>query len=212
MTTIRQTRLPSREPSTGTTLNNRGPFGQRPGAGADGAPVRMALLEPVPGEQTTLDGAWWPRSRSLGTELPALITELRQRGVRVSRVTYHPDSWDTASRRLDADGRVIRLGWFRSLDPHLLNLTTGEGGRSRLDLLVVPPGATQTVAAEAMSAATTRGNDGTATAVLDALRAVPDDDRPETRVAAPHVAADSREAEEEVWDTEGGHARRHRSP
>jgi hypothetical protein len=208
MTTIRQRRLPSRGTSTGMTPANREAVARRPGAGAGGGPIRMALLEPVPGERTRLDGAWWPRSRSLGTELPALIAALHLRGVRVSRVTYHPDSWDTASRRLAADGRVIRLGWFRSLDPHLLNLTAGEGGRSRLDLLVVPPEATEAVAAGAMSAATARENHGTPTAVLDALRTVPDDDRPASPVAAPRVAADSREADEGVWDSEGGHARR----
>jgi hypothetical protein len=168
----------------------------------------MALLEPVQGERTRLDGAWWPRSRSLRTELPALIAALSQRGVRVSRVTYHPDSWETASRRLAAEGRVIRLGWFRSLDTHLHNLTAGEGGRSRLDLLVVPPEATEAVAAGAMSAATARENHGTPTAVLDALRAVPDAVRPASPLAAPPVAADSREGDEGVWDSEGGHARR----
>ena len=141
-------------------------------------------------------------------ELPALIADLHQRGVRVSRVTYHPQSWDTAPRRLDADDRVIRLGWFRSLDPHLLNLTSGEGGRSRLDLLVVPPDATDAVAARAMAAATARENNGTPTAVLAALGAVPDEDPPASPVTAPRIPAEPTEDGAGVWDSEGGHARR----
>jgi Family of unknown function (DUF5994) len=153
MTTIRRTRT--------------GPSGSAAGNG--GPAPRIALLDPVPGEHTTLEGAWWPRSRDLARELPALITALHRRGVRYSRVTYNQQSWDAAPRRLDADGRVIRLGWFQHLDPHLLNLSGGDDGRSRLDLLVVPPDAEGGTAARAMSAASARENHENPTALLDGL-------------------------------------------
>ena len=100
--------------------------------------VRLTLLHPEPAQPPMLDGAWWPRSSSLSDELPGLITELRHRDLPITRVTYNPELWDPAPRRLRVDGRVIRLGWFRSIDRHLLCLTGGYGD-DRLELLVVPP-------------------------------------------------------------------------
>jgi hypothetical protein len=166
MTTIRVTRV-----------DHARPPGERPDSGPaePGWPLRLALLD-GPGDHTTLDGGWWPRSRSLPDELPGLISDLQRRGVRVSRVTFNPQSWDDAPRRLRVDGRTIRLGWFRGLDPHLVNLSGGDDGRDRLDLLVVPPDTADGVAEQAMSAASAPGNHGDPTAVLDGLA-----DRPPPR-------------------------------
>jgi hypothetical protein len=136
---------------------------------ADGGAVRLALIDP-PAPRTTVDGAWWPRTADLTDELPALLEELHRRGIRVTRVAYNPDSWAPTTRRLQADGRTIRLGWFRHLDRQLLNLT-GDVTRGRLDLLVVPPEWTATDAQRAFSAATDRGNREEPTALLDGLSA-----------------------------------------
>ena len=76
----------------------------------------LALIDP-PAARTTLDGAWWPRTRDLTSELSPLVEELRRRGFTVTRVAYNPDLWEPTARRLHADGRTIRLGWFRSIDP-----------------------------------------------------------------------------------------------
>ncbi|WP_222263143.1 DUF5994 family protein [Modestobacter marinus] len=133
----------------------------------DDGSVRLALIDP-PSARTTLDGAWWPRTSDLAEELPPLVEELHRRGIRVTRVNYNPGTWTSATRRLEADGRTIRLGWFRSLDRHLLNLT-GDVTRGRLDLLVVPPGATRSDAGRAFSAATDRANRDAPTALLDGL-------------------------------------------
>ena len=155
MTTIRVTRRP-------------------PAAVSETAPpepdhLRLALIEPR-SPRTSLDGAWWPHTFDLSEELPALITELHTRGIRATRVAYNPASWDPAPRRLDADGRVVRLGWFRGLDPHLLNLS-GDLARGRVDLLVVPPGTSQSAAAAAFTSATGSDNRRTATEVLAATTA-----------------------------------------
>jgi hypothetical protein len=83
-------------------------------------------------------------------------------------VNYNPEVWTSATRRLEADGRTIRLGWFRSLDRRLLNLT-GDLTRGRLDLLVVPPGASRADAGRAFAAATDRANRDAPTALLDGL-------------------------------------------
>jgi hypothetical protein len=134
---------------------------------ADADALRLALIDP-PAARTTLDGAWWPRTRDLAQELPPLVEELHRRGIRATRVAYNPDAWEATTRRLPADGRTIRLGWFRGIDPHLLNLT-GDWARGRVDLLVVPPDTTAAVAHRAFSAATDRANASTPSALLGAL-------------------------------------------
>jgi hypothetical protein len=128
--------------------------------------VRLALVDTAGAATATLDGAWWPRSRDLATELPPLITVLGHRGIRISRVAYHRDSWEPAPRRLPADGRILRLGWYPGLDPHLVRLTSGGDGRVRLDLLVVPPDLDEAAGRQAMTAASRAGNHAVATAVL----------------------------------------------
>src|SRR3954470_10796155 len=181
MTTIRRHRVsaPAAVKTDSTTPRTAGTPHRRPG---DPDPVRLTLIDP-PGHRTTLDGAWWPRTRSLSDELPGLVQELHRRGIRGTRAAYNPDAWETAPRRLAADGRTIRLGWFRSIDPQLLDLT-GDTARGRLDLLVVPPDTTAATARQAFTAASDRANRRTPTAVLSALHP------PAAPVPAPQPAVD----------------------
>jgi hypothetical protein len=130
--------------------------------------VRMVLLDARPALGSVLDGAWWPRSHDLTGELPGLVAELHRRGIRVTRAAYSPGTWDPAPRRVDADGRVVKLGWYNGLDPHLLALT-GDLDRVRLDLLVVPPEDSSRQAEEAFAAAAGPGNDRTPSGVLAGL-------------------------------------------
>ena len=134
----------------------------------DPAALRLETLSHDPaGPSPTLDGAWWPRTSNLAEELPALIVELHGRGNRVSRVLYNPASWDNVpARKLSADGRVIRVGWFRSMDPHVLTVTSSAGA-DRLDLLIVPPGTAIATAERAMAAAVGIGNTRSASSVLE---------------------------------------------
>ncbi|MGY1737605.1 DUF5994 family protein [Geodermatophilus sp. SYSU D00684] len=168
-------------------------------AGADA--VRLALIDPV-APRTTLDGAWWPRTSDLTAELPPLLEELHRRGIRITRVTFHPDSWPPTTRRLQTGGRTVRLGWFRRIDRHLLNLT-GDLGRARLDLLVVPPSTTAGVAQRAFDAATDRANRDEPTALLDGL-GTGDLPVPPPRAAA----ATPDDGAAAAWDTDGGHPAR----
>src|SRR3954449_3551082 len=217
MTTIRRTRVPA-HPAVGTDSTTPGTAGAPQPRTDDADPVRLALIDPS-APRTTLDGAWWPRTRSLSDELPGLVEELHRRGIRVTRAAYNPDAWGTAPRRLTADGRTIRLGWFRSIDPQLLDLT-GDTARGRLDLLVVPPDTTAAAARQAFTAASDRANRRTPTAVLTALHlpaaAVPAPQPAVDRLAVGHAAPAEAEAEAEaeaaaawdaetaVWDSEGG--------
>jgi Family of unknown function (DUF5994) len=167
-------------------------------------PVRLAIIDP-PAERTTLDGAWWPRPRSLSDDLPGMGAASPRDPV--TRVAYNPDGWEPAPRRLSADGRTIRLGWFRSVDPQLLDLT-GDTRRGRLDLLVIPPDTTAAVAGQAFTAAVDRANRRTPTALLAALHPtgspVP---RPRPAVERVGVGKGTSAGAEAtaVWDSEGGH-------
>jgi hypothetical protein len=164
MTTIRRTRLPERRAPGADSRTLKGALRRRAG---DANRVRLALIDP-PAERTTLDGAWWPRTRSLSDDLPDLVQELHRRGIRVTRVAYNPDGWEAAPRRLPVDRRTIRLGWFRSIDLQLLALT-GDTRRGRLDLLVIPPDTPAAVADQAFTDATDRANRRTPAVLLAAL-------------------------------------------
>ena len=202
MTTIRRSRVPehltltAESRGTGTAGTSRQP--------GRGDPIRLALID-LPAERTALDGAWWPRTCSLSGELPGLIEELHHRGIRVTRVAYNPDAWEAAPRRMAADGRTIRLGWFRSIDAHLLDLT-GDPQRGRLDLLVVPPDTTSAVAGQAFEAASDRANRRTPTAVLAALHpAASSVHSPRPAPVAVGKPTPSGAEATAVWDSEGGH-------
>lgn len=205
MTTIRRTRV-TQHPAVDTesTTPRTADIPRRRAGAAD--PVRLALIDP-PAERTTLDGAWWPRTRSLTDDLPALVQELHRRGIRVTRVAYNPDAWEATPRRLEADGRTIRLGWFRTIDAQLLDLT-GDLRRGRLDLLVIPPDTTAEDAEQAFTFATDRANRRTPTALLAALHStgspVPPQRPALDRVAVGKAASEGAEATA-VWDSEGGH-------
>jgi hypothetical protein len=160
---------------------------------------RLALMDQASARRTTLDGAWWPHSRNLFHELPALIDELHHRGVRVTRVAYSPDGWDPAPTRLSTDGRVIRLGSFRTIDPQLLSLT-GDLTRTRVDLLVLPPDATEATARQVFAAATAVGNDRSPTALLADVSAA---GVPSVPLPSPRSSA---EAGTGSWESEGGSA------
>ncbi|MFB4267939.1 DUF5994 family protein [Nonomuraea sp. GTA35] len=105
-------------------------------------------LNAVLDRRGTVDGAWWPRTRDAAAELPALISAVDQRLDRaVLRVGVHVDAWDHLPRRIPARGRQVRVGWFRSADPHLITLSIA--GTVPITLLVIPP---RTAAGPAMAA------------------------------------------------------------
>jgi hypothetical protein len=103
-----------------------------------------------------VDGAWWPRSRDLSTELPALLAVLAIRLGVIQRVSYNLTSWDAAPRRIQLDGRPVRLGGFHTQHPHTIDVTGTTG--PRLTLLVLPPATNPSTAHEILMSAARRGN------------------------------------------------------
>jgi hypothetical protein len=54
------------------------------------------------------------------------------------------------------DGRHLRVGWFRHMDPHTIGLT--RASQNRVVLLVIPPETTTTAAQVAMAMAADAGS------------------------------------------------------
>jgi hypothetical protein len=131
---------------------------------ADSAPLRLSLT-PV-SVRSRLDGAWWPRSRDLSRELPALIAELDHRWGRITHATVNRRLWPDVPDGVQVGPHETRLGWFDAeQDPDEISLFSYEIGR--WDLLVVPPEATEDDAARLMASASRSGNRDTPSALAE---------------------------------------------
>ncbi|WP_434444062.1 DUF5994 family protein [Lentzea sp. E54] len=126
-------------------------------------PLRLRLR---PKALTTgyVDGAWWPRSRDLAAELPALLAVLAVRLGEIPRVSYNLTEWETAPRQIAVDGVRVRLNGFWSRPPHTVDVIAGD--RRRLTLLLVPPDTGPSAAHHAMMRAAQRDNTDTAEGLL----------------------------------------------
>jgi hypothetical protein len=121
------------------------------------APPELRLqLDPTMAGTGVVDGGWWPRSRDPDAELPGLIAGLGSSLGPITRVALNLDAWDTAPRRVAANGRRVRVGWFRQMDPDTIGLT--RAFQNRVALLVIPPQATTAAAEIAMAMAADAAN------------------------------------------------------
>ncbi|MFC4857771.1 DUF5994 family protein [Actinophytocola glycyrrhizae] len=128
-----------------------------PTNGAVRSRPRLRLrLKPNTSATGHVDGAWWPRSRCVTTELAALAEALAGRLGRVERVAYALSSWDDAPRRFRLSGHLARLEGFTYQDRNVVHLTGANHGR--VTLLVVPPEMTAVAGRAAMMTAAHGGN------------------------------------------------------
>lgn len=102
-----------------------------------------------------VDGGWWPRSRDLTVELPALIKVLAIRLGGVRRVGFVTSEWNAAPRQITVDGNTVQVEGFRSEDEHIVHVS---GPDRRITLLVIPHGATASSSHAAMMRAARRDN------------------------------------------------------
>lgn len=126
-------------------------------------PLRLRL-RPKALSTGYVDGAWWPRSRDLAAELPALLAVLAVRLGEIPRVSYNLIEWDTAPRQIAADGLRVRLSGFWSRPAHTVDVIAGD--RRRLTLLLVPPDTEPSTAHHAMMCAAERENIDTVEVLL----------------------------------------------
>lgn len=115
----------------------------------------LLRLETTQSRQGVLDGAWWPRSRDVATELPALITALTGHLGPITRVGLDATAWRDIPTRLVIDDQVVRLDSDPVGDDTVL-ITRGHN--DHFALLVVPPDTTADAAREAMARAVRADN------------------------------------------------------
>jgi quercetin dioxygenase-like cupin family protein len=138
------------------------PLAGRPPKTSSGMPaVRLQLgVLQYPG-WAELDGVWWPRSLDLVAELQPLLEALPTNGRHARGVMYNLGAWNEAPHKVTIDGRVIKLGGYRMLDPDVVHLTASGTSRP-LVLRVVPPGADPVLAAAQLAAVCPAQEDATA--------------------------------------------------
>ncbi|WGL50812.1 DUF5994 family protein [Nocardioides sp. BP30] len=96
-------------------------------------------------DQRPILGAWWPRSRVLGSELADLFASWPTEAGRIVRVLYSPPDWDDRPRSAPVAGRRIKTGCFPQDDTHRLVLTMLDG--RRIPIGVIPSATAQARAA-----------------------------------------------------------------
>ncbi|MEV7519311.1 DUF5994 family protein [Streptomyces sp. NPDC091371] len=117
--------------------------------------VAVLRLETTRSREGPLDGAWWPRTRDIGAELPALIRVLTGHLGPITRVGVDAYAWDGIPPRLVIDGQVVHLDSDPVGDDTVL-ITRGHN--DHFTLLVVPPDTTADAAREAMARAVRADN------------------------------------------------------
>ncbi|WP_055489527.1 DUF5994 family protein [Streptomyces sp. TP-A0356] len=115
----------------------------------------LLRLETTESREGVLDGAWWPRSRDLGAELPALLSALTEHLGPVTRVGLDAGAWEALPTRMVVDDRVVHIDSFPVGDDTVL-ITRGDG--DLFSLLVVPPNAKPEAAHAAMAQAVRADN------------------------------------------------------
>jgi Family of unknown function (DUF5994) len=131
-------------------------------------------LDPRLSRAGIVDGGWWPHSWDPDTELPELIAGLEASLGPITRVALKLDAWDRAPRRVAIDDRRVRVGWFRTMDAHMVGVTRAFQGR--LALLVVPPEEAGQAAESAMAMAADATNSAGPADILTAAGIVSDED------------------------------------
>ncbi|MFI0960160.1 DUF5994 family protein [Streptomyces sp. NPDC021080] len=131
-----------------------------PLSSTSGVRLRLAA-QPAQGHMPRrIDGAWWPRSTDLTSELPRLLGALPPAWGQVSSVLVDEAVWDPFPGRLLVADQVVRLR--RTTSQHAPStVCLLAPGRGRWDLLVVPPAATEAEAGWL--------TDGVDTDVMDSL-------------------------------------------
>lgn len=118
---------------------------------------RVGVTNRLPSEH--IDGAWWPRSTNLVTELPALLSTLAERLGHVVMVGYLRNGWTNTPPEITIAGQTIELLGFDSAEPASVILIGNDG--HHLTLSVIAPGTSEQGARQALDAVPERGSGAT---------------------------------------------------
>ncbi|WP_266549381.1 DUF5994 family protein [Streptomyces sp. NBC_01142] len=130
----------------------------------------MVRLETTPSRTGMFDGAWWPRSRHIATQLPGLIAALTARLGPIARVGLDASAWDEVPFRLVIDDRVIHIDWYAVDDSTMI---ISRGHEDHFAFLVIPPQADAAAAHAAMTMAVQEDNSVSAEVILARTGIVP---------------------------------------
>src|SRR5690349_425847 len=83
-------------------------------------PLRLHLAPDS--SDSLLDGAWWPHSHDLETELADLVDHFPPEVGRVSRVLFSRPDWQTHPRHIQVERGMMKTGSFPSDDSHVVLL------------------------------------------------------------------------------------------
>jgi hypothetical protein len=145
-------------------------------------------LKPTARGSGYVDGAWWPRSDDLMTELPDLIAVLSVRQGAISRVMYNLTEWRITPTELVTSGRAVQIDGYGGQPPNTVEVLDAKG--NKIVLLVVPFRVDPDQAHAIVMAAAAPGN----VSSVDTLLMVSVTDR-ESRT--------KRDAARERWDSQG---------
>jgi len=127
-------------------------------------------METTPRRTGTFDGAWWPRTRDLESELSGLLTALTARLGPIARVGLDASEWDSARGRLVVEGHPVRIDWSAVGDSTMI-VTRGDW--DHFLFLVIPPETAPSSARAAMAMAVRDDNAGSAERILAATGVTP---------------------------------------
>ena len=169
------------------TLHPARPYFTPPRARPGHTP-RLRLKSKAP-SSGAVDGAWWPRTRTLTRELPDLLEVLSLRLGPVQRVLYNVDEWAPAPTRIFVAGSAVRLdGYpFQPVD----TIYVAGPHRTKIVLLVVPPRTDPDSANDILTAA---AKTGSRTSTTDLL----------TAGAVGVAAREEGAAAQQRWESDGG--------
>jgi hypothetical protein len=136
-----------------TPRRHSGPGGSDHTPPAKTPRLRLKPKAPVTGY---VDGAWWPHSDELLTELPDLLAVLSVRLGSIDRVTYNLAEWAQAPVKMVYDDRLVRLAGYTRQPVNTIEVIGAT--RKRVVLLVVPAGTDSAIAHDTMMAAASPSN------------------------------------------------------
>jgi hypothetical protein len=124
-------------------------------------------LKPFRSAAEHIDGAWWPRSRHLADELPALAASVSDRLGPVVMIGYRRNGWDETPALVEITGHTVELLGFTSDEPASVILI-GEDGR-HITLHVIGPDTSERAARQALDEARGAAQGGDAPTAVPAV-------------------------------------------
>ncbi|WP_151478005.1 DUF5994 family protein [Streptomyces albicerus] len=107
-------------------------------------------METTPKRTGTFDGAWWPRSRDIGSQLSGLVIALTARLGSIARVGLDTSDWDETPGHLVVAGHTVRIDWSAVGDNTMI---VTRGDKDHFLFLVIPPQTAPSPARAAMAMA-----------------------------------------------------------